>query len=262
MPLDQLDITPVHQADDLHVWEHVGGSGRLVACFSGIGREDEDVPPIEFANTATRGGEDHALFFSDPKRSWLNTPGLIEQIAERIADKARDIGADQIVTLGHSMGAYAAFILPAFTQVDVAVCFSPQASVHPEVAGDDVRWMGYRNQITTHRIRTVADHIAPETEYYVFFGRHSREAPQRDRFPLTENIKFFVMPQTVHNTPQRMKQAGVLNEVFHFAMQRRTRVVRRILKQQFGAHQVVDPTEAMLIRQGQSAPAEAGGQEQ
>jgi hypothetical protein len=250
-----LDIRHTLDRDDLHIWEHTGNSDRLVACFSGIGLDRVAVPPYEFARSATGGGRDTVLFFSDPHRSWLNRPGLIEQIVVRVERKARQMAAKQIVTLGHSMGGFAAAILPGFTRVDRAVCLSPQASVHPDVAGDDPRWLDYRDRIENHRIRSVADHIAPGTEYYAFFGQHGREAPQRDRFPLRDNINFFVMPRTVHNTPQRMKHAGLLDDIVRFAFQGRTRLVRRLLKTRLNARQLFEPTAAMLKRSADAVTA-------
>ena len=37
------------------------------------------------------------------------------------------------MTLGHSMGGFAALAMPRFTPVKVALGLSPQVSVHPEV---------------------------------------------------------------------------------------------------------------------------------
>ncbi|MGB7242000.1 MAG: hypothetical protein WBC93_07940 [Sulfitobacter sp.] len=257
-PQTTYDIRPVLQDDDLHVWEHAGQSRRLVACFSGIGVKGKPAPGYEFARTATQSGRDTVLFFADPQRSWLNRPGLIEQIVDRMERKARDINANQIVTLGHSMGGYSAAIIPGFTKVDTAVCLSPQTSVHPQVVVDDKRWMDYRNDITHHRIRSVADHIVPDTQYYVFFGSHGREAPQRDRFPMAANINFFIMPRTVHNTPVRLKNMNMLDQVVQSGFGQRTRLVRRLLKTNFSATQIMKPTKAMQLRaQEQNAAASA-----
>ena len=241
-------IRPIVQDDDLHVWRHHGTGSRLLVSFSGIGRDPNAVPGYEFARGATGGGEFHTLFISDPKRTWLNGDGLIDRIVHIIEDTAREIGATEVCTLGHSMGGYSAAVISGFTRVDVAICLSPQASVHPDVAPDEKRWGAFRTQIDTHRIRSVRDHLHAETLYYVFFGQHGREAPQRDRFPLEANIKFFVMPRTVHNTPQRMKGQGILDDIILIACQKRTRLIRRLLKARLNARQITKPTEAMLAR--------------
>lgn len=241
-------IRPIVQDDDLHVWRHNGTGSQLLVSFSGIGRDPKSAPNYEFARSATGGGQFHALFVSDPNRTWLNGPGLIERIVMLIENTARDIRATRVCTLGHSMGGYSAAVISGFTPVDVAICLSPQASVNPDVAPDETRWAKFRGNIDNHRIRSVGDHISDRTTYYVFFGQHGREAPQRDRFPMARNIKFFVMPRTVHNTPQRMKGRGILDEVILTSTQKRTRLVRRLLKSNLNARQLTEPTRAMIAR--------------
>lgn len=242
------DIRPVRQDAGLHAWMHRAESPRLVVSFSGIGLKDAEAPPYEFARSATNDGRDNALFIADPARSWLNREGIVEEIAGLMEETARACGAERVTTLGHSMGGYTAAVMPAFTKVDVAVALSPQLSVNPEVAPDETRWSKWREAIRAHRIRSVAEHVVPGPLYYVFFGTHGREAPQRDRFPLLDNIKFFLLPRTVHNTPQMMKRAGILDSVVQFAFEGRTRMVRRQLAQHLNARQVTVPTEHMLAR--------------
>lgn len=254
-PTGTLRVDRLQAEDGLHVWAHQGASDRLVLCFSGIGREPDDVPTYEFARAATGNGQDTTLFFSDPKRSWLNAPGLIDQIVWWVEETKARINPRQVVTIGHSMGGFSAAAISGFTRVDVAVCFSPQATVHPVLARDDERWMPWRDRIESFPIRSVRDHLDPETLCYAFFGRHSREAPQRERFPIADNVRFFVMPNTVHNTPQRMKQAGVLDEVVRFAFHGRKGKVQQILKSEFRAIRLTEPTETMVARAADDAAA-------
>lgn len=254
-PSGALRIDRLAAEDGLHVWSHHGLSDRLVLCFSGIGANAEQAPGYEFARAATGNGADTTLFFSDPKRSWLNAPGLIDQIVWWVEEAKARLNPQQIVTIGHSMGGFAAAVISGFTRVDVAVCFSPQATIHPVLARDDVRWMQWRDQIGQVTIRTAADHLGEETLCYALFGRHSREAPQRERFPIRDNVRFYVLPKTVHNTPQRLKQAGVLDEVVRFAFRGRKGKVDRILKSKFNALRLTEPTEAMVARAKDDATA-------
>jgi hypothetical protein len=241
------------QDNDLHVWRHDGAGSRLLVSFSGIGRDLGAVPSYEFARGATGAGKFHALFVSDPNRTWLNGDGLVDRIVRIIEDTVQDVGATEVCTLGHSMGGYTAAVISGFTKVDVAICLSPQASVHPDVVPDEKRWGAFRDKIDTHHIRSVHNHLSEQTLYYVFFGQHGREAPQRDRFPLAPNIKFFVMPKTVHNTPQRMKGQGILDDIILSACQKRTRLIRRLLKDRLNARQITEPTEAMVARMQEMA---------
>ncbi len=230
----RLEIVQTLDDPDLRVWTHAGASDRLVVCFSGIGPDPEVLPGYEFAATAAGGGRDSVLYIADPKRSWLNAPGLIERMVDQIEGYAARIGAARICTLGHSMGGYAALVLPGFTRVDVALALSPQVSVHPQVAGDDPRWMQHRAKIAAHRLRHIEDHLSPATQYFAIYGMHKREAPQRDRFPRARNIELLRMPKTHHNTAQRLKAKRLLDAVVQAAFDGRVFRVRRLIRRSFG----------------------------
>ena len=230
----KLKIKLVQDTERLRVWEHQGTSKRLVICFSGIGPDEKKPPEFEFAETAAGGGKDWVLYIADPKRTWLNGPGLIDQIVSVIERYAARMGAMTICSLGHSMGGYSALALPGFTKVDVALGLSPQVSVHPDVVPDDPRWMNWREQISEYRVRHIADHLANETQYFAIFGRHPREAPQRGRFPVAENIETLVMAKTHHNTAARLRRAGLLQTVVEAAFSGRKYRVRRLIRRNFG----------------------------
>ncbi len=228
----KIDLTI--DSPDLRVWSHRGDSARLVVCFSGVGPDADEPPGYEFAATAARQGRDSVLYVADPRRSWLNGKGLIEAVVEQVERFAAEIGAEQICALGHSMGGFSACVLPDFTKIDVAIAMSPQASVHPDFAGDDPRWMEYREKIERFRVRHVEDHIRPETQYFTIFGMHPREIPQRKRFPVAENIELLRMPKTHHNTAQRLRAKGLLDAVVQAAFDRRIYRVRRLIRRNFG----------------------------
>lgn len=221
----RLDINLVQDTDLLRVWLYKGQSDRLVVSFTGIGVEGEDLG-YELAKTATQDGRDSALFIADKSRSWLNAPGIIDDIRQWVLAAKAETGASNVMTLGHSMGGFAALAMPKYTAVKVAVGLSPQVSVHPDVVGDDPRWMEYRSRIREFAIRDLSETIVPDTRYYVVHGRHSREAPQRDRFPRADNIVHLILPRTVHNVPQKLRKAGVLDKVVELAFQNRPRAMR------------------------------------
>lgn len=228
-PKKRLAIEPHVTEDNLVVWRHRGTSGRLVLCFTGIGAKTEPVPGIEFASIASGGGRDNVLFIIDPHRTWLNGQGLIARILEIVEDFAEEIGVDEYMTLGHSMGGYAAMIMPDYLPVKNAVALSPQFSVHPDVVGDDPRWMYHRVDIKTHRIISVAQHMVAGTSYHVFHGGMEVEHPQRDRFPVAENLNHWVVPEVGHQVPQRMRGMGLLNDVVRASFGNRIKKVRLLL---------------------------------
>ena len=229
-----LDIREFRQTDGFMSWIFQGTGDRLVVVFSGIGKLDQETQPYEFARSATGGGAHSVLYLSDTTRSWLNREGIIADI-RALVDKAKaQLGASRVATLGHSMGGFSAAVMAGPLEADNAVCLSPQNSVHPDVAGDDPRWAHFRENISEFRVRDVAEYLCDGPVYTVLFGRHGREAPQRDRFPARENVDFFVVPNTVHNTPMRLKKAGRLDLFIRAATNGKRRRVRQIMFEEFG----------------------------
>jgi pimeloyl-ACP methyl ester carboxylesterase len=208
-----IDIQLIRDTELLRAWQYVGQSNRLVVCFSGLGKDQSQPPGYEFSAIATGGGADHVLYIADPNRSWLNQPGLIDEIVALIDEVKAQNGITQVVALGHSMGGFSACVLPHFTPVEYVLALSPQVSVHPDIVPDDPRWMTQRDAIDNIDITDVGAYLMPDTWYVVVYGRHGREAPQRERFPNPDHLSLFVMPQTNHNTAARLKGLGLLTDL-------------------------------------------------
>lgn len=227
---EQLDIRPYKRSEKLMYWAYWGRSKSLTVCFSGIG-SGQPVQPFEFVDTASNGGEDSVLFVADTTRSWLNAPGMIEEVVAEIEGFRDAIGAQVVNTLGHSMGGYMALLIPGFTRVAAAVGFSPQVSVHPQVAGDDPRWMEHRDQIDSFRIRSVMDHLDPATRYYVMHGLSSRERFQRNRFDLRDNLTHYLFRKVTHEVPQKLRRAGIMRDVVWSCFHDRNHRLRLAMRQ-------------------------------
>ncbi|HBQ36571.1 MAG TPA: hypothetical protein DD729_07020 [Rhodobacteraceae bacterium] len=132
------------------------------------------------------------------------------------------------------MGGFSALIMPFYMPVRAVAAFSPQFSISPEVVPDEKRWEIYRDRISEIKIPSIKEFLADQTEYYVFHGRHPREAPQREPFPRKANLHHFIMRNTVHNTSQRLKQFGLLSDVIQAAFSRDTPRVTDLLGQALG----------------------------
>lgn len=244
-PNERLQIDPWVSRDDLHIWRHRGRNNRLVLCFSGIGGRSSEVPTYEFARIATNDGRNSVLFISDPKRSWMNGEGLIEEMVSRAQDFGQDVGAEETVSLGHSMGGFAAIVISGFMPIKSAVALAPQYSVHPDIAGDDRRWMYHRKHIIHHRIGSVADHMVPDTKYHVFHGLQRVEKAQRDRFPVRENLFHTIIPGLAHQVPQKLKEKGLLEPVVRAALANRARKVRLLLQEMNARRRTYDDLPLM-----------------
>ena len=226
-PLGGLEV--LRDDAGLRLWRMAGETTRLVVCFSGVGADPALPPPPEWQRLAAWAPRDHLLFVADPGRSWLNREGLIAEIVDAIEAEVDRCGATQVCTLGHSMGGFAALVIPAFTPVDAAVALSPQYAVDPAVVPNETRWTSYRDAIPQYRVSNAADHIVADCRYYVFFGRHPREAVQRNLAQARENLELYVMPGTHHNAPQKMKAAGVLDTVIAACFAGKQRVLNKTM---------------------------------
>jgi len=244
-----LDIRLIRDTDLLRAWRYVGQSQRLVVCFSGLGKDKSQPPGYEFASVATGGGEDHVLYIADPNRSWLNQPGLIAEIVALVEEVKTEIAAMQVVTLGHSMGGFSACVLPYFTPAQYVLALSPQVAVHPDFVPDDPRWMTEREAIDNIDITDVGTYLMADTHYVVVYGRHGREAPQRDRFPNPDHLSLFVMPMTHHNTAARLKRLGLLTDLRDLVFEGNIEDAGALLHSGAHARQTMD---APLITHGEA----------
>jgi pimeloyl-ACP methyl ester carboxylesterase len=233
--------------DRLRVWRVAGETTRLIVCFSGVGRDSMTAPVPEFMRLAGWAPRDHLLFIADPSRSWLNRPGLIEDMVALIEAEVARIGATKVFTLGHSMGGFSAMVIPAFTKVDVAVALSPQYSLDLKVVPTEKRWAQFREKIAEFRISNAADYLRPNTQYYVFMGRHPVEAPQRDLVKPADNLQLFVMPGVKHDTSQRLKEAGLLDGVVAACFEGRGDHVKPMLKKAFPGPNRLKPANAPTL---------------
>jgi pimeloyl-ACP methyl ester carboxylesterase len=231
----RLDIPLLRKDRRLWVWWHKGTSRRLVVVFSSVGYGPDTPPVLEFARSATAGGRDSAVFIADPQRSWLNAPKLIEEIVEVIEAARDEVGAEETVTLGYSMGGFAALAIGGFVPVHAALAFSPQMSIDPELVPDEGRWKRYRSKIGAIRIRCAADHMAAGTAHYIIMGSSRLEKPQQRLLPRTANANLHFLPKTQHDTAPRIKSAGLLPAVLEHAFSRRSDALGSLLTQTLNA---------------------------
>ena len=225
----EVSIAALRDDRALRVWRHRGQSRRLVVCFSGVGRYQRRPPRLEFAKTACAAGRDHALYIADARRSWLNAPGLIEDVVSLVESEVAEVGATEVVSMGHSLGGFSALALGGFTRRDTALALSPHFSVDPAVVPDESRWTRFRDEIARFRISDVRDVMAATTQHYIIFGTDRRERPQSRLMRPAANAHCFMLPGVRHDTVMRMYEAGILDDAVQLAFGRRTRRLRQML---------------------------------
>jgi hypothetical protein len=230
-------LEQVRDDDTLKVWRHRGKNDRLVISFSGVGTLRHGVEP-NFVKTSTDLARNHVLYIADPQRTWLNGPGLLEEIVALVESEASVTGARQIVTMGHSMGGFCALALPGFTRIDAVLAYSPQVSVDPSLAPDEKRWELFRSAIQSFVVPSALGRTAPDSEYYILFGDTRRETPQVRLLEPRSNLHLFMLPGVKHHTAETVVKAGLGEDLLNAAFNRRVWRIRRQLRQRFGGYQV------------------------
>lgn len=217
-------------APPLNVQFLPGAGKRLVICMSGVGRSRSRMPPREFTGSASSGGANHVLFFSDGSRSWMNGPG----IAERIADYARRYcefhGVEEVVAMGNSMGGFAACVLAELIPVNTVISFSPQYSMHPDVVPEERRWNYWRDRIAHWPWPDVGGLDRGETRYYVFHGDHPAEAQHWLRFPSGQRIHHYIFRGQAHNVAALLRKRQILGQVVDLAIEDRPKKLRKLIE--------------------------------
>jgi acetyl esterase/lipase len=169
-------------------------AGGVVIAFSSLGPPDG--PPIfEFGNS-TADLPVARIFVRDLRRAWYHRgiDGLGNTVLDCAAALARlccDLGARRVVTLGASMGGYAALLYGALIRADSVLAFSPQTSIDPAFrdACGDARWCEQLAEVHadpraatacfdltavyggSHRPRSAQIHVAPCDELDALHSR-------------------------------------------------------------------------------------------
>lgn len=226
----RIEVPVVHDTPLLRAWFVEGTGDRLVLSFSGIGNNHREVPAIELFGASRDEGRNHVLFLSDPERTWMNAPGLPEEIVALAQTYQARTGATRVATLGNSMGGFSALVLPSLMPIETAVAFAPQFSVHPDLASADPRWQRWRKRIHEYRFRSVGEHMVAGTRYYAIHGNKPRELVQRTLFEGLPNAHQFVVRRAGHSVAGRLKQCGLLGQLVREALDGRTNDMVRTLR--------------------------------
>lgn len=209
-----LKIETVYRDDDLALRWLPGRSKRLVVVFTGMRRGFGGAGTQEFARSASSRGENSVLFVTDRRATWFAAPGLWRRTLKLIRYLRNSEGLTEVVSLGNSMGGYAALLLPRDLRVTRAIAFAPQITMDPDILRDD-RWPDVKARYGTLPVRSVADTLQEgKTQYYMIAGENCPEdMAHLALISDSPRVHRYVLPGAKHNPARLLKEAGVLSDL-------------------------------------------------
>lgn len=217
--------------------QYLRGTGdKLIVVFSGVGTNPHIHPPIEFFSSATENGVNHCLFISDKTRSWLNAPGIDDEIVAIIQTVADEAGLADIHLLGNSMGGFVALMLKDQLAAKTVLSFTPQYSVKRSIIPEEKRWLRFRRAIEFFKYPEVSLTSNSEQRVFIVHGGSADELMHAQRFPKVRGIHHFILPQCDHNLMQHLKKRGKLKSLVTAAIHDEPFRFRRILSNTGGMY--------------------------
>lgn len=200
-----LDV--VHADNDLRVTSAGDPSAPgLFICFTGIRQAMGGIGAEEFVGSTAMPGYS-ALFVSDLERSWYNgfEPERLAAILRPRAEGKR------VVTIGNSMGGFGAIWATTLLDVDVAIAFAPQFSVHPEIVPGEERWKEFTSRIEHFRHPSLEKAFAGNARIYTINGDDDEE--HWSQFPQGSNRQHVVIAGSGHDPALSVKKSGALSDL-------------------------------------------------
>ena len=136
---------------------------NVIVAFGGISL-GIGMPPFEFYKQTT-DFETKNIYFKDLHQAWYhkgikNTTVDVKTTAEYLKKTIDELGVDNIVFVGNSMGAYAAILFGTLLNVDKVVAFSPQSFI------DEANRKQHRDSRWHDKISRAHKYQGSNTEYF------------------------------------------------------------------------------------------------
>jgi hypothetical protein len=203
------------------------GTSGLVIVFSSYGTEGNAgdtalaVPRLEFLGALKRHNLS-CLLLKDSKQHWYHGgadgfAASIPELTERLS-KFRS-RYQHIVTLGHSMGGYAAILFAALCGFDAAIATAPQTFIDRpnRVRHNDTRWgpkiMELREIYppTFHDLADAFRWIRPlTTSLNLFVGDDAVDRAHMEQLRSIPSTRRVVLPDCDHNSAKKLRDLGHL----------------------------------------------------
>jgi|TARA_B110000495_G_scaffold203404_1_gene226923 hypothetical protein len=187
-----------------------------------------EIPPFEFVNSLKEKKLD-VIFIRDFKQAWYSfgVEGLGKNIEETSNNLCNKISKyNHIITMGNSMGGYAAILFAEMINANFSIAINPQTFIdkkNREVFRDN-RWNDNISKIHEKIIESkyfdlkniVSDSLDKKTRHMVFFGENEElDKNHAIRFLNNENFKIFMVKNTNHDAAKHLKNEGILDKILN-----------------------------------------------
>lgn len=230
----------IRHSERLLAWFLPGESRRLVVSFSDIGADD-GVPGPQFVGSAVGRASNSVLFIADPARSWLNAPGLTEEIIALIDTFRQETGAAQVSGIGHSMGGFMAMALAAEARFETTVALAPQFSVRPAFVGPG-RFRRWHTRIPAFRYEDLRMLVDDQTAHFVVHGDATVELCHAQNTVKLPGVRQFLLPGRKHGFPRQLKKLNLLAPLIAAGIEARVRRFRLLIERVGGFRVAADDT--------------------
>jgi hypothetical protein len=200
-------------------------SDVLLIAFAGL-RGRMGIPAFEFMKMTEAYGVKR-LFLRDQQRCWYHRGipdfgSSIDEVADRLCEHIAEQKIQRVVTVGNSLGGYAALLFGWLLNADVAVAFAPTTVVGMRriLIGDfgimkywtlseffaatrslDPRYSDLKAVFKTRRVKTQF------SIYYSSQNVNDSRHSQRMRMP---NVSLFPQPESAHNMAKVLRDGNLL----------------------------------------------------
>ncbi|GAB4341412.1 MAG: hypothetical protein Kow0089_15780 [Desulfobulbaceae bacterium] len=201
--------------------EYSGPELPLLICFASIGGK-LPTPPFEFQGVA-RPHRTNKLFLRDLHRSWYHA-GLadvtsgIEETAAFLREKVRETGASRVITMGNSMGGYAALLFGKLIDAAVIHAFSPQTVLHDERYirnKERIAAVHERYPATFFDLKPVMEKPGEGLVHIYYDMTNSIDRKHAGRLKKVDGARFYRFIGGGHGLVRFMRETGQLARILH-----------------------------------------------
>lgn len=191
--------------------------------------------PFEFVHSL-QDKECDVLFLRDRHRAYYQSGvkgagRTVDEVAHFIRSFVSQGKYDKLVTLGHSMGGYAAILIASKINADICLAISTLSFLDPEnrTKYGDNRYAHEKQRLWESRKESSAyfdlkNYFASKTHseakdrcsYFLFYGENDGlDKVHADRMTCTgHRVNVFEIAGGDHNTARTMRESGMLSRIF------------------------------------------------